>query len=59
MYVDTSAPYFNASSVPLSYNISYSSALGNTSFAAGIGINGYQTYLTNDFSLNTTIENFT
>lgn len=46
---------FTASDVPISYNISYSSALTNTSHAAGIGINGYQTYITNDFSLNTTV----
>ena len=59
MYNNANSPYFNSSTVPVSYNISYSSALANTSYAAGIGIIGYGTFITNDFSLNTTIENFT
>ena len=54
-----SGSYFSASDVPISYNISYTSALTNIPHAAGVGINGYGTYITNDFSVNTTIENFT
>jgi hypothetical protein len=45
---------FSNSSIPISQNISYSSALSGTT-SAGIGIIGYKTYITNDFSLNTTI----
>ena len=59
MYSASGGSYYSNSSVPISYNISYSSALGNTSASAGIGINGYSTYITNDFALNTTIENMT
>ena len=59
MYSSSNGSYYSNSSVPVSYNISYSSALGDASAAAGIGINGYNTYITNDLALNTTVENMT
>lgn len=46
-----------AASVPISYNITYSNALSQTT-SCGIGIVGFQTLLTNDFSVNVTIINF-
>ena len=46
-------------SVPVTYNISYTSALGSsTTLSSGIGIVGFNTALTNYFSVNVSITNF-
>lgn len=44
-------------SAPTSYNITYSAALSAT-LSCGIGIVGFNTSLTNYFSINITITNF-
>ena len=45
---------FDASDVPISYNVTFTTALTGTT-NAGIAITGFETYLTNDFSINTTV----
>ena len=53
--VDLTDPdFYTSSDTPISFNISYTSALTGTT-NAGIGIVGFETYITNDFSINTTI----
>lgn len=47
------------SSTAVSYNISYSSALSSGTAGSGLGLTGYYTYITNDFSVNTSITNYT
>ena len=45
-------------SVPVTYNISYTSALGSSTLSSGIGIVGFNTALSNYFSVNVSITNF-
>lgn len=52
-----SGGFLVSTSVPISYNISYTAALSQTT-SCGIGIVGFDTYITNDFSVNVTIINF-
>ena len=52
-----SGAMFSSTSIPISYNITYTGTLTNT-LSCGIGIVGFNTYLTNYFSLNITITNF-
>ncbi len=54
----SSNTFYNSSQTPISYYIVYSSVLTSTR-SAGIGIVGFNTLITNDYSVNTTIENFT
>jgi hypothetical protein len=49
---------FSSASVPISYNITYTAQLSATS-SAGVGIVGYDTLQTNDFSINASISGFT
>lgn len=42
----------------ISYNITYSNGALTQTQSCGIGIVGFQTFITNDFSVNTTIVNF-
>jgi hypothetical protein len=46
-----------SSSLPPTFLITYTSAISATS-SCGIGIVGFQTFTTNQFSVNTTITNF-
>lgn len=47
----------SSSTVPPSYSITFTSAISQT-LSSGLGIVGFQTYVTNSFSINTTITNF-
>lgn len=50
--------YYNSTRTPISYYIVYSNTISSTR-SAGLGIVGFNTLITNDYSLNSTIENFT
>jgi hypothetical protein len=55
--ITTVGQQLNSSSIPVSYNISYTSPITQTT-SCGIGIVGFKTFQTNDFSINITIVNF-
>jgi hypothetical protein len=50
---------FTASQTPISFLVTYSSALGSPARSAGVGIVGYTSSISRDFSPNVTIQNFT
>lgn len=45
-------------SVPISYNITFAGSALTQTTSCGIGIVGFNTFITNDFSVNATIVNF-
>lgn len=51
MFFASVAPYFNATTTPISYNVTYTSAMASAR-SAGIGIVGFYTDITVQFSVN-------
>ena len=49
---------FSNSSIPISYNITYSSAISSAKYS-GLGIVGFTAQMTNDFSVNASVDGFT
>ena len=54
----TAGSTFTSSTIPISYNITYTPASLSSAQAAGIGIVGYTTLQTLDFSMNASITSF-
>ena len=54
----TAGSSFSSATIPISYNITYTPAPLSSASAAGIGIVGYNTIQTLDFSLNASITSY-
>jgi hypothetical protein len=60
MYTSSIISPYNITQTPISYTVIYSNAItSGTARSAGVGIVGYDSNLSFDFSVNVTIQNFT
>ena len=50
--------FYRATNPPISFSLIYTTPLTSIR-SAGVGIVGYNSYITNDFAINNTVQNFT